>query len=118
MSGDEKPSITEKKWFNMTTADNYVEQLTFEMGKEYEILIKGIEVVAANFGEGRNSLVAKFSVEYEGKVYSLFPHTDLKRKLWKLQQQQKSKSLTGLRVKVKLLRKQGRAFIYSLSLVK
>ena len=109
----EDKSISWRKWFEMTVeSDSYSERLNLEMGKEYEITFKNVEIVSADFGNGRFGLTAKFSVECDGKPYAFFPHTDLKRKLWKIQQKEKSKTLVNVTVRVKFVRKQGRAYVY------
>lgn len=82
-------------WYKMTKRDEFLPQLKFEMGKEYELTLKSVEVVKTTYGV----LAAKFTVEYDGKLWCHFPHADLKRKLLELQRK-RGGTLKDARLKI------------------
>jgi hypothetical protein len=104
-----------ERWYNMTKRDTYLPQLKFQMGKEYELTLREVDVVTNKFGV----LAAKFTVEYEGKLMCLFPHADLKRKLLELQRKNGG-SLKDVKIKVIQTRMQSASgkktvFIYDIT---
>lgn len=105
-----------EKWSSLSSSNRNPE-IKFDIGDEFTFTIKDVMVVGAHFGGERYGLVAKFIVEVNSKIYTLFPHADLKRKLLAIQKAEPSKTLENVTVKVKLKRRLGNMFVYEVEKV-